>query len=139
MAFKYLEHTSEAKFQADGRDMAEAFENAALAVFNIMVDTKKVKPVMRKKIKTQAGTKEELLFDFVDDLLFIMDSESFLLNKVEKMEYSEKGGKHTISCELLGDKAKNYETHGDVKAPTYDSMSIKEGKGKVTITMVVDV
>ena len=41
--FKFLEHTADAKFQAYGKNMEEAFSNAALAMFSIITDTKKIK------------------------------------------------------------------------------------------------
>ena len=38
MKFKYLSHTSEAKFQAFGKSIEEAFSNVALALFNMLTD-----------------------------------------------------------------------------------------------------
>ena len=42
--FEWVEHPSDIGFRAYGRDLAEAFENAALAFFEVMVDTSKVEP-----------------------------------------------------------------------------------------------
>ena len=51
MKYKYLDHTADAKFQAFGKSLEEAFENAALAAFNIIVKTEDVKPEIIKEIK----------------------------------------------------------------------------------------
>ncbi|HID60274.1 MAG TPA: archease, partial [Hadesarchaea archaeon] len=40
--FEWVEHPSDIGFRAYGKDLAEAFENAALALFEVMVDTSKV-------------------------------------------------------------------------------------------------
>ncbi|MCK4550749.1 MAG: archease, partial [Candidatus Aenigmarchaeota archaeon] len=77
--FEYLEHTADAKFKAYGKSLEEAFSNAALAVFNIMVDTKKVEPKIKKEIEITGKNKETILFDFIDELLFFLDAENFIL------------------------------------------------------------
>ncbi len=43
MRFKYLDHTADVKFQAYGKDLTEAFENAVLATTNVITDVDKVK------------------------------------------------------------------------------------------------
>ena len=40
---------------------------------------------------------------------------------------------------IKGDDVSKYETHGHVKAITYNDMFIKEEKGKVVIQVVLDV
>ena len=37
--FEFLEHTADAYIIAYGKDLAEAFENAALAMFEVMTNT----------------------------------------------------------------------------------------------------
>ena len=43
MRFEYLDHTADVKFRAYGDSLEKAFGNAALAMFNVMVDTSGVK------------------------------------------------------------------------------------------------
>jgi len=132
----YLDHTSEAKFQAFGKDVEEAFKNTALAVFNLVVNTEKVHPRIKKTIEAEAKTPLSLLFEFVDQLVFIQD-EGFMLHKVIELKIDNLKLKAT----LTGDDHKNYETHGEVKAPTYNDMKIEllEDKNIYMIQMVVDV
>ena len=40
--YEYLEHTADIKFLAYGETVEEVFENAALAMFNVIIDTEKV-------------------------------------------------------------------------------------------------
>ncbi len=39
--FEFLEHMADAYVAAYGKNLAEAFENAALAMFNVMTETEK--------------------------------------------------------------------------------------------------
>jgi SHS2 domain-containing protein len=40
--FEFLEHTADVYIAAHGQTLEEAFENAALAMFEVMTDTDKV-------------------------------------------------------------------------------------------------
>lgn len=136
--YEYLEHTADAKFRAYGRTLDEAFSNSALAFFNLLIDTKTVKGAVSKKIQVTAPKKESLLFDFVDELVFLL-SEGFLLHTVEVISITKKDATYELNATLLMDDHKNYATHGDIKAATYSDMLIEEKEGNVMIQMVVDV
>ncbi len=40
--YEYLEHTADIKYLAYGKNLEEVFENAALAMFNVIIDTQQV-------------------------------------------------------------------------------------------------
>jgi SHS2 domain-containing protein len=135
MNFEYLDHTSEAKFRAYGKSKEEAFSNAALALFNLLLDTEKVKDVKEHTVQVKANDDKELMFDFLDKLIFLQDVEGFMLHKVKTLTIKE----NKLEAVLSGDHYNNYETHGEVKAPTYNDMEIEEKNGKWVIQVVVDV
>ncbi len=137
--FEYLEHTADAKFRAYGKTLEEAFPNVALAFYNLLIDTRTIKPTLAKKIQVQAKNKESLLFDFVDELVYLLSAEGFLLHHVSELTIVESEGTYKLNATLLGDDHKNYATHGDIKAATYNDMVIEEKPGQVMIQMVVDV
>lgn len=121
--YKYFKHTADVKFQAYGRTKEEMFSNAALAVFNVMVDTQKVSPAVERTVNVAGDDEYRLLYNFIEELLFILDTEHFLLNKVKEMKIDGK----VLHAVLLGDTAiEKYETHGDVKAVTYNDMEITD-------------
>ena len=132
MKYRFLEHTADVKFQAFGKDMNEAFENAAIALFNAMYKGKVTKKI-NKKIKVQGKDNESLLYNFLEELLFLLDSENFFLSDV-KVEINKNG--NSLTAELYGDNASNYEISLQVKAITYHDM-IVEKKGKKWVTQVV--
>jgi len=136
--YEFLEHTADTKLVAYGKDIEEAFANAALGITSIITDVNKIKPVIEKKVKKESASKESLLYDFLEELLFLLDAETFLLNRVEKIKIKKEKDRYKLEATLWGDKAKNYETHGTVKAITYHQMLIKEEKNKVTLQVVPD-
>jgi len=136
--WKYLEHTADAMFEAEGKTLEQAFSNSALAMFNILTDITKVKQTKKFKIEVSANTLEKLLFDFLDELLFYLDTEHMIFSKILDMKI-KKDDVFVLSCEAIGDIASNYITHGDIKAPTYNEMKITQSKNKVICRVVVDI
>jgi len=133
MKYKFLDHTADAKFRAFGATLEEAYANAALAMFSVMVDPDEVEPAAEKAIEVSGEDKKSLLYNWLEELLFLMDSESFLLSKVRKIKIEGK----KLTAVVAGDtEVEKYKTHGDVKAVTYSEMEITE-KGKQHIVQVV--
>lgn len=135
MAYKFLEHTADVKFQASGKTLGGAFESAALALKETIVGEIKIKPVIKKKIKVQGKDSEALLYNFLEEFLFLLDSEDFVLSEISKIKIKD----NELEAELIGDKASNYKFTNDVKAVTYNQMFVKKEKNKYTVQVVLDV
>jgi len=134
--FKFLEHTADIKFQAFGKTIEEVFENSALAMFNSMSD-EKVKEKKSFKINVKGKDFESLLYNFLEELLFLFDSEYFFMSKVKSIKIDKKNFK--LNAEVIGDDAKNYEIHIDIKAITYNEMFVKKEGDKFISQVVMDV
>ena len=135
--FKFFEHTADAKFQAYGKSLGEAFGNAALAMFSVIIDTNKVSGTIKKDIECSSKDLKALLYDFLEELVFLIDTEDFLLSNVEEIKIF-KDELYFLRAVVTGDKADNYEPSGDIKAVTYNEMEIKKGKGKAMVQVVLD-
>jgi len=134
--YKFLQHTADAKFQAFGKTLGEAFANAALAMFAVMFDPADVKPKIEREIKTEGKDEKALLYNWLEELLYLLDTEGFLLSRVKKITIKGKVLEAVVAGDLV---ANGYKTHGDVKAVTYNEMDIKKEKDKVIAQVVVDI
>ncbi|MBD3252898.1 protein archease [Candidatus Pacearchaeota archaeon] len=146
MKFKFLPHTADIKFQAFGNSLEEVFENAAYALANI-ISRDKIKPKEKKIIKVRARDSESLLYDFLEEFLYLIDVGGFILSEIKNLKItsssSVKNNKTLYNSELiaevLGDSIENYNIEKDVKAITYNDMFIKKEKEKFICQVVVDV
>jgi SHS2 domain-containing protein len=137
--FTFLEHTADAKFQAFGKTCEEAFSNAALAMFSIMTDTNKIKNKIKKSIEVKGKDKQELLYNFLEEILFFLDTDGFLLNKVSKINIKESKKQYDLTATIEGDThSDKYDVHGEVKAVTYNQMFVKKEGNKCIVQVVVD-
>lgn len=134
--------TADMAFEAFGSSLNELFENAALAMFEVMTDTTSVKPTIKKTIRVKSEDLKALLFDFLSEALFLKDSEYLVFSqykvKIEKLPQS-KG--YSLQAEFSGEKwdRNRHEIRTEVKAMTYSEMEIEEiSKGKFRAQVVLD-
>lgn len=120
LQYKFLEHKADAKFQAFGKTLNQAFENAAIAMTSILTEDK-IKPKITKQIQVKGTDKKNLLLNFLEEILFLIDTEQFILADA-KVNIKNL----ILTATLKGDKLQNYETKSDIKAITYNQMKIKE-------------
>lgn len=134
--FKFLQHTADIKFRAYGKTLEEVFSNSALALSNSIYSGKVAE---RKKhiIKVKGKDLENLLYEFLEQFLFLFDSENFLMSKIKKLKFDKRNLK--IKAEITGDDVKNYETSMHVKAVTYNKMFVKKIKGLLVSQVVLDI
>lgn len=137
--FEYFDHTADTLFRAYGRTFEEALGNCILAVYNVIVDTASVKGVKQVSFSVTAEKKETLVYELIEELLFRLDTESFLCSSVKNVSFHEQGKGFVAAVMLLGDTdASAYDVFGQIKAPTYSEMLISEKKDNVFIQAVLD-
>ena len=137
--YEFLAHTADAKFRAFGHTLEEAFSNAALATASIMWDWEKVEKKIKRKVKVEGKDLKQLLCGFLEEIIYLLESEMFLLSSVRKIKIEKKQNQYNLEAFFEGDKFSDmYEIFGDVKAITYNEMKIKANR-PVTLQVVVDV
>jgi len=135
MSYEFLEHTADVKFRAEGATIEEMFSFAADALNETIRGDIKILEQVEKSFDVEGKDVEGLLYNFLEEFLFLLDSEDFLVSKIKSI--SVNGNK--LNCVVVGDKAENYKFTNDVKAITYNEMSVKEEKGTFVCEVVLDV
>lgn len=137
--YKFLEHTADAKFQAFGRTMEEAFSNAALAIVSLMWDWRKVDKRIKQEVKVRGNDLKQLLCAFLEEIIYLLETKSFLLAAVENLKIEKGGSRFVLKAFFRGDDSLGkYKIYGDVKAITYNEMEIHQD-GRFMVQVVVDI
>ncbi len=137
--YRFFRHTADAKFRAYGSSLEEAFANAALAVASLMWDWKRIALNTRIRVNVKGRDLQQLLVNFLEEVLYLMDTRGFLLGSVEDLTITRKGERFTLCAFFRGDtESGDYVIIGEVKAITYNEMMIREGT-KSMVQVVVDV
>lgn len=138
--YEYLHHTADAKFRAYGSTVEEAFENAATAMVNVMIDTANLKPDLTREIEIKSTDIESLLVDWLSELLFLFETDFIIFGKfkVESIIKTEEGFslKAYASGEPVDLSRHSFETH--VKAVTLHELEVRKDDG-FSVQVVVDI
>lgn len=130
MPYRYLEEigTADIAFEATGRDLAELFSDAANATTNVMIDNiEAIQPREARQIELSNKNLEMLLFDFLQELIFVKDAERLLLRpRVVEIDKRDEicSLKATVAGETLD--AKRHDQRADVKAVTLHNFSVEQ-------------
>ncbi|MGC9011411.1 archease [Thermogladius sp.] len=142
--FYYLEHTSDIYVKAVGSDILELLENAGLALFESMVDTKSVRPVLERGVSAEGFDLENLLYRWLEALLTVYYSERIMCRDLEvhKLEIERRGNElnYRVSGRCVGEvfDPSLHEGRVEVKAVTYSLMRILKDD-KWTAYFVLDI
>jgi SHS2 domain-containing protein len=133
-----LDHTADGKFMAFGQTLEEAYAHSALAVASLMWDWQKIEKRVTFPIDVLGSDLEQLLVRFLEEILYLLDTENFLLGAVDGVKIEKKPEGFGLQASFSGDQgAHKYEIFGSVKAITYNEMKIRKDD-YVTIQVVVD-
>ncbi len=123
-------------YEAYGKNLNEVFENAALAIFELSAEIKTVKSKKKCLIKLENNRIDNLLYDFLSEILFLKDSEYMVFKKVK---VSINGNK--LNATLFGDTINPEKQHleNDIKAITMHMFKLEKEVDGYKATVVVDI
>jgi SHS2 domain-containing protein len=136
MKYKFIPHTADVKFQAFGKTLGECFENCVLAFSRTMCKSGVKGRKTREKIEVGGKDLESLLYNFLEEIIFLMDTKDFFAGEA-KVKVDEKS--FTLEGELAGGRASGQEIEVVVKAVTYNEMFVRKEKGRWVCQVVLDV
>jgi len=121
--YELVEHTADVGVKAYGKTLSEAFEHAALGMFDIITDESRIEPVGQYNIELEAPDLEQLLVDWLSKLLFLNGAENLVFGK---FQVTLSGSRLTAS--VYGEKydTKKHRMGVEIKAVTYHMLQIQE-------------
>jgi SHS2 domain-containing protein len=130
MRYEQLEHTADAMVKAYGKDLSERFENAAYALFDQITDVSKVHPKGEVKVVLEADSRERLLVDFLQELLFLHDVRNLVFS-----EFDVETDGRKLEALARGEEfdRKRHPKRSLVKAVTYHELQFDDSEGSVTL------
>jgi SHS2 domain-containing protein len=143
MPYHYLEEigTADIAFEATGRDLPELFRDAADATINVMVDNlDAIEPRETRTIELSSDAIDMLLFDFLQELIFLKDAHRLLL-RVRELHIDETGENYLLTATGLGEPVdpERHHQRADVKAVTLHNFSVKKEDSGWKATVLLDI
>ena len=136
--FEYFDVTADIGFKSYGENLNEAFENAGLAIFNIISDTSDISPDVAESFEIDSEDEVSLLYDYLEELLFYHEIDFMLFSEFDVVIERADDCYHleaTIRGEAI-DWSK-HERKAEIKAITFHMMDVKKTSG-VELQAIVD-
>ena len=139
--FEFLEHTADILIAAHGQTLEEAFENAALAMFEVMTDTTKISPNQEDSVEVEAEDEYALLYSWLEALLVKFEVNGMLFSKFKITSLEDRADGFKLEATVGGEKfkAEKHPQKVAVKAITYHRMEIIKEIDKVTLEFILDI
>jgi SHS2 domain-containing protein len=140
--FEFLEHTADVYIAAYGSSLAEAFENAALAMFEVMTDTTTINPKIEEDVAVEAEDEQALLYNWIEDLLVRFDVSGMVYSRFQVYELKRgANGKFRLKAKIWGEQLnmKRHPQKVGIKAITYHRMEIVKHPNKVIVKFILDI
>jgi SHS2 domain-containing protein len=139
--FEFLEHTADTYIRAYGKTMQEAYENAALGMFETMTKTAKIAQTQQATVEVEAEDQYGLLYNWLEALLVKFETEGMLFSKFQITDWEETAECFKIKAEVWGEKfnPKRHPQKVGVKAITYHRMVIIREAERVVLEFILDI
>jgi SHS2 domain-containing protein len=130
--YKFLDHPSELKMQIFGSNLSELFTNAALGMMEYLYSKNELHADVFERIEIEAETLEDLLIDWLAEILYLSDSKKHAYVSYHILELSDK----KIIAEVGSVRA---IAINDIKAVTYSELTIAKKDDSYEAIIVFDI
>jgi len=143
MPYKYLEDvgTADIAFEATGRDLPQLFTAAADATLNVMIENiEAIDPREMRRVELENDKIDMLLFDFLQELIYLKDAERLLL-RIRDAQIHQKEGAYFLTATAAGEPldAARHQQRADVKAVTLHDFRVEKANGGWKATAILDI
>jgi SHS2 domain-containing protein len=134
--FRPMSHTADAAFKLWGETVADIFVQGAQALYGLMTDRRRLQARQVMEIEVEALDQEALLVDWLNQLLYLYDTKSFLAREVEILEISTT----RLRARLLGEELDplRHILKTGVKAATYHHLAINRSDDGWEASIIFD-
>ena len=135
--YEQTDHTADIGLKIFGNSLLDLFANAGYALCDSLTDISKVIPATKQTFCLQRDSTEELLVEWMGDLLYTFETESLLFSRFNIISID----KNSLSAEAEGEffNSALHTIKNGVKAVTYHKLKIEEKNGLWLAEVVLDV
>ncbi len=102
--FEFLEHTADVYVRAFGEKMWDAYENAALSMFETITDTGKVAQTVEESFEVEAEDQYALLYNWLEALLVKSETQGMLYSRFQIENWRETPESFKFEAKIWGEK-----------------------------------
>jgi SHS2 domain-containing protein len=131
-----FEHTADVGLAARGDTLPELMEALAEGLAEFITPRGKVRPRHVRIVGVQAEDLEALTVDFLSKVLYVIQTDHFLVSRAKVTDVSQTA----VAAELMGETydPAHHDLHMEVKGITYHKLAIEQQDGAWTGRVILD-
>jgi len=125
--FEIVNHTADVGIVAYGVDMKQAFTNAAKGLFSLITELDDIEEALHRDIEVTATDKESLLVEWLNELIYLFDTENIIFKRFDVTELNNT----RLKARSYGEKVdrSRHKLKTGVKAATYHMLKVNKNDG----------
>ncbi len=135
--YQLLEHTADLGIRVSEEDIESVFINSARAMSDLIADINTIKPVISVEIKVQAQDRDELLKNWLSELLYYFHVKETLFSKFDIKILDD----NIISSVATGENLQRprHSLKNDIKAVTFHALNIHKTGNQLSTDIIFDI
>ena len=135
--YEFLQHTADAGLRVEATTLEALFADAGRGLFSLMVsDARAVHANRTVSFEIGASALDELLYDWLNELVYIFETQSLVLSGFEVVI---EGTALRAKAEAAPLDAERHGLGNEIKAVTYHGLRVKQEKGRWMAEVIVDI
>jgi SHS2 domain-containing protein len=139
-SYKFIDHTADIAVELVGSSLDDLFTAGAEAWLISVVGEIKIEDDDLIELELSAGSKEELLVTFLNELNYLLITKRWLCSSIHSIKIFDDAAGCELSVELKGIKLKDdLQLKQEIKSVTYHQLEIVEKEGNYSTLVVFDI
>ncbi|HAV10151.1 MAG TPA: hypothetical protein DCX22_00820 [Dehalococcoidia bacterium] len=135
--FKIIDHTADIGIAVNGATLQQLFENAAIGLFNLIIDSSTLEDYTEYPISISSTNRESLLIDWLNELIYVYEVEHIVFKRFTITIFSDTHLESLCFGDFLDNK--RHLIKREVKAATYHMLSITNDSDGFHATIIFDI
>ena len=125
--FEIVDHTADVGIIAYGNNIKQAFANAAKGLFSLIAELDDIEENLHRDIEITATDKEGLLVEWLNELIYLFDTEYIIFKRFDITELNDT----QLKARSYGEKAdcSRHKLKTAIKAATYHMLKVNKCNG----------
>jgi protein archease len=137
MPYRLIDHTADFGIEVFAGDAGELFSEAALALFDQVVDRRCLKGTHRRRVAVTGADWADLMVNWLRELLYLWNGDRFLLCRVAIDGISTRRISATALVDMFDPVCHDIES--EIKAVTYHQARVVSEPGRWSARVIFDV
>ncbi len=137
VCYEQIEHTGDIGIRIYGDSLKELFINAALGMFDLMVDTVGIGHSEVEEVDIANDNADELLVNWLSELNYLFITEQLVFSNIDITRISEQELTATVSGDKINPRKNLIKK--EIKAVTYHEIYVKKVKNKWKAQVIFDI